>query len=68
MKHGMMEVMAQKKMAPTKSSSLFYSERNVCDCDNDVILMTSKTVRNPGRSFGGAQTGIGNHHVNFLVA
>ncbi|KAJ1443674.1 hypothetical protein SESBI_00268 [Sesbania bispinosa] len=41
----------QKKMVPNKSSSSFCSRRNVCDCGDDVVLMTLKTVSNPGKKF-----------------
>ncbi|KAJ1387956.1 Zinc finger, GRF-type [Sesbania bispinosa] len=38
-------------MAGSKSSSSFCSRRNVCHCGEDVVLMTSKTVSNPGKKF-----------------
>ncbi|KAJ1379354.1 Zinc finger, GRF-type [Sesbania bispinosa] len=33
------------------SSSSFPSRRTLYDCGEDLVLMTSKTVRNPGKKF-----------------
>ncbi|KAJ1375566.1 Zinc finger, GRF-type [Sesbania bispinosa] len=37
--------------ASKTSSSSFPSRRTLCDCGEDLVLMTSKTVRNPGKKF-----------------
>ncbi|KAJ1384465.1 Zinc finger, GRF-type [Sesbania bispinosa] len=41
----------KKGSASKTSSSSFQSPHTLCDCGDDLILMTSKTVSNPGKKF-----------------
>ncbi|KAJ1404155.1 Zinc finger, GRF-type [Sesbania bispinosa] len=42
----------QKKVASSRTSSfLFHSRHSSCDCCEELILMTSKMVTNPGKKF-----------------
>ncbi|KAJ1433872.1 Zinc finger, GRF-type [Sesbania bispinosa] len=38
-------------MSSSKTSSSFPSRRTLCDCGEDLVLMTSNIVSNPGKKF-----------------